>query len=132
MKPSQHTTNYEEVVSTEDAKCIIFPDNKHKRRWDLWIGILLIYTGIFVPLRVAFYDHVGEAFLIFECLVDACFITDIVLTFFTAFQKHSHLEVRHNKIALNYFKSWFFVDLLSSLPFQLLEVAAMNNDADSN
>ena len=105
------------MVSTENARCIILPDNKHKRRWDLWIGILLIYTGIFVPLRVAFYDEVGSITLVFESFVDACFITDIVLTYFTAFQKHSHLEVRHNKIALNYIKTWFFIDLLSSLPF---------------
>ena len=85
MKPSQNINNYDEPVKSEDATCIIFPDNKHKRRWDLFIGILLIYTGIFVPLRVAFYDHVGNGFLIFECFVDACFFTDIVITFFTAF-----------------------------------------------
>ena len=71
------------------------PDNKYKRRWNLWVGLLLLYTGIFVPLRVAFYDEVTLGVLMLECFVDLCFLIDIVLTFFTAFEKHNSIEVRH-------------------------------------
>ena len=84
----------EELV--EDTKtCVIMPDDKYKRRWNLWIGLLLLYTGIFVPLRVAFYDKASTGVIVMETIVDICFFVDIVLTFFTAFEKHKNIEVRH-------------------------------------
>ena len=84
-----------EVQDLSNVKWIILPNNKWKRSWNLWIGVLLIYTGIFVPLRVAFYDDTSLSLLIFECFVDFCFIVDIVLTFFTAYEKHNVIETRH-------------------------------------
>jgi hypothetical protein len=82
-----------------ETKWIIMPNDVHKRRWNLWIGVLLVYTGIFVPLRVAFYDETTITLLLFECFVDACFLTDIVLTFFTAYEKNNVIETRHRQLA---------------------------------
>ena len=45
----------------KQAKCIILPDNAHKNRWNLFISLLLIYTGIVIPLQVAFYDGMSPA-----------------------------------------------------------------------
>lgn len=47
-----------EIANLErsDAICIIFPDNKHKQRWDIFIAVLLLITAVYVPLRVSFYD----------------------------------------------------------------------------
>ena len=56
-----------------------------------------------------------------ETTVDACFIIDIMLTFFTAYEKNGKMEVRHKQLALTYFKRWFWIDLLSSIPFQVFE-----------
>lgn len=113
----------EEQLNIEDAKCVILPDNKHKIRWNLWVALLLIYTGIFVPMRVAYFDEAEIGMIIFECFVDAFFITDLVLTFFSAYErKDGQIEIRHKYIAIAYLKFWFWIDLGSSIPFQLLEL----------
>ena len=71
------------------------PENKHKQRWDILMGGLLFYVGIFVPLRVAFFDEMTPFLLFFETLVDVFFATDLVLTFFSAYEKNKTIEVRH-------------------------------------
>ena len=84
-----------EIVDVKKAKCIIMPENKHKQRWDMVMGALLFYVGIFVPLRVAFFDEMTTFTLVIETIVDIFFATDLVLTFFTAYEKNKTIEVRH-------------------------------------
>ena len=56
--------------------------------------------------------------------MDTCFLIDIVLMFFQTFErKDGIIEVRHKEIAKSYLKLWFWIDLVSSLPMQLLELA---------
>ena len=93
------------------------PENNFKRTWNLIIALLLVYTAVFVPIRVAFFDEVSTFVLILETMVDSVFIADIVLTFFTAIEKLNTIEVRHSKIASEYLKSWFWFDLVASIPW---------------
>jgi hypothetical protein len=54
-----------------------------------------------------------------ELIVDIYFIADLVLNFFTAFEdKNGTREDRPHKIALNYIKGWFIIDLASCVPIQ--------------
>ena len=109
------------------------PENKYKRYWNVYVGVLLLYTGIFVPLRVSFFENASDSFIVFETLIDFCFFVDIILTFMTAFErKNNVIETRHRQIALQYFKGWFWIDLLSTIPFQLVEVALKNNSETSD
>ena len=94
------------------------PDNKWKQRWSVYVGLLLIYTAIFVPLRIAFYEETTREMLIFETFIDMCFITDIVVNFFSAYEKKNNvIETRKRHIAIDYLKGWFFIDAISSVPF---------------
>ena len=56
-------------------------------------------------------------------MVDFCFFIDIILTFFTVTQEIlSHqMETRIKVLALNYIKTNFFIDVISTFPFQLIE-----------
>ena len=111
------------MIDISQARCVFLPDSLFKRRWNLYIAVLLIYTGIFVPLRIAFYDKVDLWVIIVECFVDLSFLIDIVFSFTSAFDRRDgQVETRHRKIANRYFKGWFFIDLISTLPTQLLEV----------
>ena len=73
---------------------LILPDEKRKKRWDLLVGILLILTAIYLPIRTAFVDNNTWALVVCETLVDAFFITDIVLTFFAAYEEKHRIETR--------------------------------------
>ncbi len=57
--------------------------------WQLLMGFLLIYTAIFVPVRIAFIETAGLPILIFELIVDTLFIIDLVMTFFIAIERNN-------------------------------------------
>lgn len=105
------------------AKCIILPDNKYKQQWDVTLSISLLYVGVIVPLRVAFYEKMSTSMIIFESMIDVLFATDIVLTFLTGYEKNKQIEVKHKAIAQRYLRGWFILDLLATIPFQLVELA---------
>ena len=112
-----------QIVDKKHQFCIILPDSTFNERWDILTGCLLVYVGIFVPLRVAFFDKMTGFLLFFETLVDIIFAIDIVLNFFTAYEKNKTIEVRHKKIASRYFRGWFLIDVFATIPFQLIELA---------
>jgi len=59
-------------------------------------------------------DYVGD-------IINYLFDLDMLLTFITAQEDNEgRLETRLSRIALNYFKSWFFVDLCANFPFEVL------------
>ena len=66
--------------------------------------------------------------ILMECVVDVFFIIDIILTFFSAFEKHQHMEIRHSKLAIAYLKFWFWIDLISAFPYQVFELGLVFNN----
>jgi hypothetical protein len=53
--------------------------------------------------------------------IDACFFIDIFLTFFTSYTDLSKKEIINlKKIARNYVRGWFFIDIFSIFPFELI------------
>ena len=86
------------------------------------VVILLLYTAGLVPYFTCFVDEITEMHFYFDLFVDFMFFVDIILSFFTAYEtKPGVWEFRKSKIACNYIKGFFFIDLLTTLPFQLLE-----------
>lgn len=64
---------------------MIYPDNKHKSKWDLWIVIILLFVAIYVPLRIAYVeDKETDAWQVVNQIVNVTFLADMILTFFTA------------------------------------------------
>lgn len=52
---------------------------------------------------------------------NSCVFSDIILNFRTTFVSRKGEVVSNSRlIAVNYFRSWFIVDLLAALPFDLL------------
>lgn len=99
-------------------KCIIKPNNNKKKYFDMVVVILLLYTAGLVPFFTCFIDEVTEFQFVFDLLVDFIFMMDIVLSFFTAYEiKPGMFEYRKSKIACNYIKGFFFIDLLTTIPF---------------
>ncbi len=83
------------------------------------IAFLLIYTAVFIPYRIAFEDVTPLGWLVTDILVDCIFLSDIVLNFLTGYREKqsAHLISDCRSIAMNYIKSWFFIDLISIFPF---------------
>ena len=76
--------------------------------------LALIFTMIYVPIRIAFFDKVSLTFFILEYIVDLIFISDIIFNFFTAYYDQDHILITNKKlIAKAYFKGWFIIDVLA-------------------
>ena len=65
---------------------MIYPDNKCKDKWDMYMAVVLISTCTISPVRIAFDNPTkGTGWEIFNNIVDFCFFIDILLIFNTAF-----------------------------------------------
>ena len=112
-----------------DPCYIILPESRVRIIWNLIVFFLLMYTATLVPYRTIFIeDEKKFTFLYyFDALVDVLYIIDLILNFFMAYEDvDKKIETRLKKIAVNYFNSWFFLDFLSCIPFQYIDVSRMD------
>eukprot|EP00940_MAST-03C_sp_MAST-3C-sp2_P001910 g1910.t1 len=98
----------------------------HDRRrllWDVVILLLLSYTAVWIPVRVAFENPPGrfENVQALEVTVDIMFLLDVVVNFLTSYEDSNGMnEYLLRSIAWRYIKSWFLLDIVSSLPYDLM------------
>ncbi|KAM6972482.1 potassium voltage-gated channel subfamily H member 1b [Aplochiton taeniatus] len=93
-----------------------------KTTWDWVILILTFYTAIMVPYNVSFKTKQNNVtWLVVDSIVDVIFLVDIVLNFHTTFVGPAGEVISHPKlIRMNYVKTWFVIDLLSCLPYDVI------------
>lgn len=84
--------------------------------------ILTFYTAILVPYNVSFKTKQNNvAWLVVDSIVDVIFLVDIVLNFHTTFVGPAGEVISDPKlIRMNYLKTWFVIDLLSCLPYDVI------------
>ncbi|KAG8000254.1 Potassium voltage-gated channel subfamily H member 1, partial [Nibea albiflora] len=93
-----------------------------KTTWDWVILILTFYTAIMVPYNVSFKTKQSNVtWLVVDSIVDVIFLVDIVLNFHTTFVGPAGEVISDPKlIRMNYLKTWFVIDLLSCLPYDVI------------
>jgi hypothetical protein len=104
----------------------IHPSYGPKVKFDMLVAVLIIWSVIILPYRIAFddlptWESAAGAYL-FEWIVDFIFFLDIILSFRTCYiQSGEKIFVASSKkIAHNYIQTWFTVDILSTLPLDLM------------
>lgn len=111
-------------------KFLIRHNNQYKQWWDLYIMALIMYVALVVPVRMATDAEETRRWFIWNKLIDASFALDMLLTFITSYWDEDYSEevTQYKQLAMAYIKGWFFVDLISVLPIELL----FQNIIDSN
>lgn len=85
--------------------------------------LLVAYSAWVYPFEFAFlHSSPDKKLYIADSIVDLFFAIDIFLTFFVAYiHRRSQLLVREpKKIALRYIKTWFLMDVASTIPFEAI------------
>jgi hypothetical protein len=101
---------------------IMMPTSVCKGVWNLVVVIILAYTATYMPYKTCFVDDDDTLGILIDWTVDLLFITDIFVNFISAFDlQDGSVETRLKEIAKDYAGSWFMFDLISCLPFNLLE-----------
>eukprot|EP01084_Bolivina_argentea_P127349 225237_1 len=103
--------------------------------WDAFIMLALIYTAVEIPLTLAFEIKLSltNKLGIMAFCIDIVLLIDICVNFRTQYyDKWDRLLLHTNPydIAKKYFKSWFWLDLITSFPVEF--IVNSNGPRDSN
>lgn len=105
-------------------KCFWRMNEPNRIRWDLFIMVLAIWNWFSIPFQAAFDPPVLRELWIelINSLIDIIFMFDVAIWFRTTFvnSKTGEEEYDTKKIAKNYFYGRFWIDILASLPLDLM------------
>ena len=130
-----HTEGGEKSASRSSKKTfiqwvltIIHPYDRSRRMFDMTTVIWVLLLVFFIPLEIGFdwYETVTWQKVLFTAL-DIWFALDIMLNFRTGYINHGTVVMGPKKIASNYLSKWFLVDLLGTLPFELMISAQVSS-----
>lgn len=93
---------------------IINPDGSPKLLWDLLCLSIVIYSIISIPLEMSFDIIVSDEF---DITITVLFFFDIFLNFNTGVYQNGTLRMDRRIILKDYFKIWFWVDSISTIPY---------------
>ncbi|CAI7864166.1 unnamed protein product [Closterium sp. NIES-53] len=123
---------------------VIHPFSRFRRDVNLIIALCIIYNVWEVFYQVAFNLRAQGAWQIVDACLSAIFLTDVFLGFKTGYvtkEKHvvmddgmkvlkpQQIVMDQRKVVWHYLRTWFALDLLSSLPFDLLTSLASDSPA---
>lgn len=113
-----------------------------------------MYTAVFTPYQTAFLLNEDETtmrlnrdaatrshastdvtradpLVIIDLIVDLMFIADILINFRTSYLHNGEAVMDQKKIAINYLKSWFAIDTIAAIPFDLLLFGSGTSDVST-
>lgn len=109
--------SYEGDKTTLSGQYLIAPQNALKILWDIIILIIIILQGIYIPLLIAFDINVAVEFVYFDFCATVFLLIDILLSFNSGYLKKGAIVMNRHLIIKHYIKSWFFIDLISTFPY---------------
>ena len=86
----KNSVKLERMKRHDRKKGILYPEDKFKSYWDIFITFVLIFTCILIPARIAFVkpledDHTINFWLILNSVLDFFFFVDMVIVFNSGF-----------------------------------------------
>lgn len=118
---------------------VIHPLSSFRKWWDLLIIVFILWNIVVQLVKIAFYwhdpllAHGGLGFLVLNIVIDFFFMADLILNFNTGYFQDLDqvLVMDRRRIAWTYLKGWFFIDLVSSIPFDLILISATSNGSST-
>ena len=106
-----------------DKLPIISPNNTLKSFMNLWVLAMNLVEVFYIPISFSFHVESPESFVIFQILIYATLLIDMLLSFCTGYYSGGNLIMSRKEIFQNYLKNDFFIDLITVLPVICLEYA---------
>ncbi|XP_064647590.1 potassium/sodium hyperpolarization-activated cyclic nucleotide-gated channel 3-like [Lineus longissimus] len=112
---------------------VIHPCSNFRFYWDFFMLMLLIANLIILPVAISFFnDDLSTHWIVFNCVSDTVFLIDLIINFRTGVIMNNYgdeIILDPKLIARHYLKTWFFLDLISSIP---LDYIFLMFDAETN
>lgn len=108
---------------------MIHPHSSKRIAWDMLLLTLLVYVSLTIPFRLGFDSPATGGWRLLETMTDFTFLTDVMMNFRTAYvDPDGKLHTRQRTIATHYLRGWFAIDIVSSIPFDLVMDASAGED----
>nr|XP_030120817.1 potassium voltage-gated channel subfamily H member 8 isoform X1 [Taeniopygia guttata] len=113
------------VSDAKKSKFILLHFSTFKAGWDWLILLATFYVAVTVPYNVSFIGHdelsTTRSTTVSDIAVEILFIIDIILNFRTTYvSKSGQVIFEARSICIHYVTTWFIIDLIAALPFDLL------------
>eukprot|EP00347_Sterkiella_histriomuscorum_P006811 403351340 len=102
------------------SRYVFLPDSQTKTAWDFLILCLIIQQSFIIPILICFDVEESTLSTYSQIVIDTLFMTDIVMNFNTSIYSKGILILNRQQIVAHYLKSWFLIDLVSSLPYDMV------------
>ncbi|GAA49279.1 potassium/sodium hyperpolarization-activated cyclic nucleotide-gated channel 4, partial [Clonorchis sinensis] len=104
--------------------------------WNLVMLVLLVANLIMLPVIISFFnDDMSSKWIVFNGISDAIFFMDIIVNFRTGIIRNDFVDdiiLDPKEIAREYVRTWFVVDLLSSLPIDYVLLAFRSSEVEGS
>uniref|UniRef100_A0A8D0H066 Hyperpolarization activated cyclic nucleotide-gated potassium channel 1 n=1 Tax=Sphenodon punctatus TaxID=8508 RepID=A0A8D0H066_SPHPU len=98
---------------------IIHPYSDFRFYWDLIMLIMMVGNLVIIPVGITFFtEQTTTPWIVFNVASDTVFLFDLIMNFRTGTvnEDSSEIILDPKVIKMNYLKSWFVVDFISSIP----------------
>lgn len=105
------------------SRLVLDPKSRFVRRLDVCVCACVAVTALVTPVEVAFSSAQFGLGFVLDRLTDVVFLIDMVAQFFVAYSDKTkgNILVKDAKMIANrYLSTWFLLDLISCIPFDLL------------
>jgi CRP-like cAMP-binding protein len=106
---------------------LISHESTFRAVWDVIIFMVTVFICVVVPLRIGFQILAWAPWAAPDVIVDLLQVADIVINFLTTYEEDGELVRDTGKIRWKYVSSWFFADLISVLPFEIVAAGVSYN-----
>ncbi|XP_054847427.1 potassium voltage-gated channel subfamily H member 8 [Eublepharis macularius] len=119
------------VSDAKKSKFILLHFSTFKACWDWLILLATFYVAVTVPYNVCFIGNddlpTTRSTTVSDIAVEILFIIDIILNFRTTYvSKSGQVIFEARSICIHYVTTWFIIDLIAALPFDLLYAFKVN------
>jgi len=99
---------------------VFHPFGKFRVKWDVTVCAVMVYVLVDIPIQLCFEIDVRPETVwgSVDLAVNVFFMVDILVNFNTAFFKESQVISSRVEIAKEYLKRDFWLDIITSIPFQ--------------
>jgi hypothetical protein len=73
------------------------PENSVKRFWDLVIALIILYSSIVTPYKIAFIDD-SDSLEYLDIVFDVLFFFDVIINFFAAYVDNEDNVIKNRQV----------------------------------
>jgi CRP-like cAMP-binding protein len=110
------------------------PDCWLKKSFDFLIMAIVLFQALYIPYVASFQPPLSMVWVAADLAFDSIFLLDVCITFNIMIKLTPTQPWVNNRwiIARKYIKGWFMIDIVASIPFDLIIVGMFGSEEDAS